>query len=67
MAMAAKAAVVAALVVLVPVGLATVVLAELLREVAEKVELAEDLLLRAVQRLRRKVDRAAAPAAPAAE
>ena len=63
MAMAAKAAAVAALVVLVPVGLATVVLAELLRKVTEKVELAEDLLLRAVQRLHRKVDRAAAPTA----
>ena len=55
---AAKAAV-AALVVLVPVGLATAVLAELLRKATEKVELAEDLLLLAVQRLRRKVDRAA--------
>lgn len=54
--MAAKAAAVAALVVLVPVGLATVVLAELLRKATEKVELAEELLLLAVQRLRRKAD-----------
>ena len=58
---AAKAAV--ALAVLVPVGMATVVLEELLRKATEMVELAEDLLLRAVLRLRRKVDRAAAPTA----
>ncbi len=67
MAMAVKVAEVAALVVLVPVGLATVVLAELLRKATEKVELAEDLLLRAVQRLRRRAAPAAEKAAPGAE
>ena len=55
MAMAAKVEAVAALVVLVPVGLATVVLAVLLRKATEKVELAEEILLEAVLRLRRKV------------
>ena len=55
---AAKAVAVLGLVVLVPAGLVTVVLEVLLRTAAEKVDLAEELLLQAVRRLRRRVEQA---------
>ena len=55
---AAKAVAVLGLVGLVPAGLVTVVLEVLLRTAAEKVDLAEELLLQAVRRLRRRVEQA---------